>query len=1717
MSRVLDTNSQRETGLVLCMPPPWSVAAPPLAPWLLKRVLETEGLAAVVFDLNLLLHRSVGKGFQGLWDLGAVGHWWNPQLVEELLDTPMCGSALRALASCPGAALGFSVNATNIVFTTGVIERLRRLGETRPIVLGGPGVQATAGEEAARFPLSVHGFGVDHPDWPYARALEELYRSCQALVLGEAETVVGPLLRRLRGEELEVNGAFLTSEAGLRPFVPAAPVRDLATIPFPDYLGHDFGAPGEGMIHLLGSRGCVRRCLFCTEHRLWGRFRARPAEHLLAELGSHVERHGVRNFGFVDLLVNGDLGNLTRFCELVAASGLQVTFEGNVMVRRRMDRGMLRAMARAGFQRIMVGIEAGSDRVLRDMRKGFTADEAEGFLAVAAEEGLKPAANFIVGFPSETEEDFAATLGLLERIAPHLERIGVVDTCIFYRRSDLYEVMARFGVTLEDRDLKPGAVEHWKNQATGDFHDRFDRLLRFTEVCRRHGLTYPERTAILVGDVEQLSGLSALPPEERRRRIERTRAELAAKGLLRGDTPDQEPLLLLLDELFHGDPRGKEAAFNRLLLDFDPARGSLYEMLFGEELVALDFLQFASKELFFVLGRRWRARLAPYLLRLLVCSDRHLRFVAAKTLAELDFSYCLSHLGPLFAEDVFSACIPEVRQAFAGARRRFLAWQDGRPHDLVEKQTGPDEVSRGRQVLSGLQLDPTLYSEASTAVLGLAYSGDPIVTEACVRHALLHGDREVLLLLLGLCREVVAHLHEGTLSVFRELLVAGDSLCWEFAAGLRDWFCRFTARGAGEVGEEDPFHAVEYLELQRRREAEEGPLGLVATLRSGPGWERRAAAYLFLSAFDPAHPRPWLEFVRSCSLDGVAPAIVAGLRVSLERHGEACEELLVALLGSSEAVLREAAAVALDKLSFALSWHYLRGLHETPPASFALVPGWMRSVAWRDCREVGLFAAMKQTLRAWREGDAVAREWLLRRESAVPNSELLGRVLATMPDTLPVPLDETTLERILTPGPKLCHLLSRHPSAFLRWTSHVLPGPPASRLLQRRRAAFAILGKDLAPEQARECAGSLLTSEDPFEREVGLAYVTSHPEDWQGLGRAAKLLLESDLDEGASCRLLFCAGLPDWLASQVGRTALLRVCAEVEHPELDFFLSRYRAVLEPAYLLGQAGRFTPVPGEAPRVRAFLLVPRALLEAWERGEASMVASLGRAWPEGTLLIDCKAQKKKTKDPLREAWLCGGPILRETVLRAALGKRFFPAWIIEHLFWPSTKLELSDLQESTLGLLLDRLETDKSVELCGLPAEQLVLAGYRRLVTGGVPRCPKALLPLLEFFAPAPARAKLLFGNKRFGLAELAREEGEACLCFLEPLLRLGDERTRLIAAAALCELPLAHWADRLGPLLDEPAQLGLEARCLLLSARKIRAQWLEGHLARTLPILESPHSLLAAAEVLLGGAEDPQAENHLRIAALAGRLRLPRATLERVLARVEACWDGGEELPDWGLACLAAADPRHDNPEVFGEELAEVLLGRTSPASGRAPAASFEDRFVAEVQGLRSDTSLEKLAAVALLFRRTEVGELQGLQELVFPARGTLPLSSPALAGVLTLVERLGEATVPLLESLLHHSEPHLRFLACLGMARQRLELVELHLGGLFSPEEFQAQPLEARLLLALARQRFLAWRNGDLNAHHRAEAFLLRNVKVQPRFVVLKGGNPSSRGTVRPR
>ena len=168
--------------------------------------------------------------------------------------------------------------------------------------------------------------------------------------------------------------------------------------------------------------GCSKYCTFCVVPYTRGAEVSRPFEDVIAEIAA-LAGQGVREVTLLGQNVNAWRGEIdgepADFAELLRYAA---EIDGIERIRyttshpREFTRRLIDAHAEipALAAHVHLPVQSGSDRVLAAMKRGYTALEYRSIVRRLrkARDGISISSDFIVGFPGETEDDFAQTLAL---------------------------------------------------------------------------------------------------------------------------------------------------------------------------------------------------------------------------------------------------------------------------------------------------------------------------------------------------------------------------------------------------------------------------------------------------------------------------------------------------------------------------------------------------------------------------------------------------------------------------------------------------------------------------------------------------------------------------------------------------------------------------------------------------------------------------------------------------------------------------------------------------------------------------------------------------------------------------------------------------------------------------------------------------------------------------------------------------------------------------------------------------------------------------------------------------------------------------------------------------------------------------------------------------------------------------------------------------------
>jgi tRNA-2-methylthio-N6-dimethylallyladenosine synthase len=280
-----------------------------------------------------------------------------------------------------------------------------------------------------------------------------------------------------------------------------------------------FSIPADIVSHSSGTRayvtvveGCNHVCSFCVVPRTRGKEVCRSPESILAEVSSLLDR------GYHEVMLLGQTVNAYRFGEVDFPDLLRRVHDMDERLWRlrfttshpeHVDEKFARCFAELPrlAPYLHLPVQSGADRILADMRRGYTASEYLERLELLRRHrrDLALTADVIVGYPGETEDDFEATC----RVVREAEYDGLFiflysprpGTTAVRQPDDVSEIekKRRFKVLNEQQQRQ----QRRRNQG---FVDRVEEVL-VDEVSKEEGKGRTPHFRLVHFEVKQSSGI----------------------------------------------------------------------------------------------------------------------------------------------------------------------------------------------------------------------------------------------------------------------------------------------------------------------------------------------------------------------------------------------------------------------------------------------------------------------------------------------------------------------------------------------------------------------------------------------------------------------------------------------------------------------------------------------------------------------------------------------------------------------------------------------------------------------------------------------------------------------------------------------------------------------------------------------------------------------------------------------------------------------------------------------------------------------------------------------------------------------------------------------------------------------------------------------------------------------------------------------------------
>jgi len=283
------------------------------------------------------------------------------------------------------------------------------------------------------------------------RTLNEI-PGLDVVVMGEGENTLLDLYNACqKGENLDTIPGIAFRKNGSTQINPQRPfIKNLDDIPFPDRSIYNIKTykkshVSRGISHsmyriaeIITSRGCPYDCIFCASKIIHSRIvRFRSPQNIIAEIDYLTQKMRANHLSFLDDTFTLRKDILWPVCDHIRKRKL--SFDCSTRVNDT-DEEKILMLVKSGCKKISFGIESGSPKILKLLKKDITIAQVEQVFYWAKKHRLPliEASFMIASHPDETPQDMALTQKMIFKLKPDILTLFIG---IPYPGTELYSIL----------------------------------------------------------------------------------------------------------------------------------------------------------------------------------------------------------------------------------------------------------------------------------------------------------------------------------------------------------------------------------------------------------------------------------------------------------------------------------------------------------------------------------------------------------------------------------------------------------------------------------------------------------------------------------------------------------------------------------------------------------------------------------------------------------------------------------------------------------------------------------------------------------------------------------------------------------------------------------------------------------------------------------------------------------------------------------------------------------------------------------------------------------------------------------------------------------------------------------------------------------------------------------------------------------------------------
>lgn len=176
---------------------------------------------------------------------------------------------------------------------------------------------------------------------------------------------------------------------------------------------------GEIVNHadVITARGCPFHCTFCDCNHYWKKtYRVKSIKSVIGKLKDLCEKYpNLKTVRFRDESLTISKNRCIKLCDEIVKNRIALKFQAHSRLDG-LDEEVIKYLSMAGFERLFIGLESGSQTVLERLRKGIDISKAEEVISLLRRYKVKFRISFMISTRDETLRETMQTVKLIKKL-----------------------------------------------------------------------------------------------------------------------------------------------------------------------------------------------------------------------------------------------------------------------------------------------------------------------------------------------------------------------------------------------------------------------------------------------------------------------------------------------------------------------------------------------------------------------------------------------------------------------------------------------------------------------------------------------------------------------------------------------------------------------------------------------------------------------------------------------------------------------------------------------------------------------------------------------------------------------------------------------------------------------------------------------------------------------------------------------------------------------------------------------------------------------------------------------------------------------------------------------------------------------------------------------------------------------------------------------------